>query len=99
LSGQRLKEDQEMLAGVRIIAIVLIFLTIVYICLSFYIRSVQRQKFQTAWELQGRPGTCETYIRQELDKQEKAVRCKLIFGVYVIPLTFIAALIYFTNFA
>ena len=88
-----------MLGAIRIIVIVLVVLTVVYVCLSLYIRSLRQKKLQMEWEQQHKVDDCEHYVRSELDKGESAIRRKLLFFVYFIPLCVIIAFIYFTNFA
>ena len=87
-----------MIAGVRLLFILLVVLTIIYVCLSLYSRSVRRGKLEARWAEEGMPGDRETYVRQGLEEYDGSVRRKLLLGVYVVPLTLIAVLIYVTNF-
>ncbi|MCE8005578.1 hypothetical protein [Aestuariivita sp.] len=87
-----------MIAGARLLFIVLVVLTIVYACLSLYSRSVRKGKLEERWAQEGMPGDRETFVREGLEEYDGSIRRKLILGVYIIPLTLIAVLIYVTNF-
>ncbi|MCY4304798.1 MAG: hypothetical protein OXC62_08505 [Aestuariivita sp.] len=87
------------LGAIRIIVIVLVVLTVVYVCLSLYIHSLRRQKLEAEWEQQVKAEDCESYVQSELEKGKSAIRRKLLFFVYVIPLSAIIIFIYLTNFA
>ena len=87
-----------MIAGARLLFIILVVLTIVYVCLSLYSRSVRRGKLEERWAQEGMPGDRETFVREGLEEYDGSIRRKLILGVYIVPLTLIAVLIYVTNF-
>lgn len=87
-----------MLGAARLLFILFLVLTIVYVSLSFYSRSVRRRKLEDQYHHDGMPGDKETFIREGLEEYDGSVRRKLIWGVYVIPLTGIAILIYVTNY-
>ena len=87
-----------MVAFARLFVIGFIVLTVVYICLSLYSRSVRRGKLKTWWEEEGRPGELDYYVEKGLQEYDGSLRRKLILGVYIIPLCIVTALIYFTNF-
>lgn len=88
-----------MAALARMLFIAFIVLTIIYICLSFYSRSVRRSKLETEWDEVGGPGDRDSFVRAGLQDYDGSLRRKLILGVYVIPSIAIGLLIYFTNFA
>ncbi|MEM7076396.1 MAG: hypothetical protein AAGA28_13730 [Pseudomonadota bacterium] len=87
-----------MAALARLLIIGFVVLTVIFFCLSYYSRSVRRGKLETWWEEEGRPGDREAYIRKGLEQYEGSLRRKLIWGVYVIPLSAIALTVYLTNF-
>jgi len=87
-----------MFALARLMVIGFVALTIVYICLSLYSRSVRKGKLKEWWEEEGRPGELDAYIDKGLDEYDSSLRRKLILGVYVIPFTAMCIIIYFTNF-
>ncbi|MFY9212711.1 MAG: hypothetical protein WAO69_16475 [Aestuariivita sp.] len=87
-----------MLGAARLMVTLFVALTIVYVCLSFYSRSVRRTKLEERWHQEGIGGDKETFIREGLEEYDGSIRRKLILGVYVVPLVVIALLIYVTNF-
>lgn len=88
-----------MFALVRLLAIAFVILTVVYIVLSLWSRSVRRGKLREWWVEEGRPGDLETYTENGLKDYDSSLRRKLILGVYVIPFTAVGIIIYLTNFA
>ncbi len=87
-----------MAALAKLVVIGFIVLTIIYVCLSLYSRSVRKGKLEEWWEEEGRPGDREAYIEAGLKDYEGSLRRKLIWGVYIVPFAVIGAVIYFTNF-
>ncbi|MDM8165040.1 hypothetical protein [Roseovarius sp.] len=87
-----------MAALAKLVVIGFIVLTVIYLCLSLYSRSVRKGKLAEWWEEEGRPGDREAYIDAGLKEYEGSLRRKLIWGVYIVPVVVISAVIYFTNF-
>lgn len=87
-----------MFAFLRLAAIGFIVLTVIYVCLSFYSRAVRRGKLEAEWEEHGMTVDKEIYVDEGLKSYDSSLRRKLILGVYVIPITLVTLLIYFTNF-
>ncbi|KZY29611.1 hypothetical protein A3731_26280 [Roseovarius sp. HI0049] len=87
-----------MAALAKLVVIGFIVLTVIYLCLSLYSRSVRKGKLAEWWEDEGRPGDREAYIEAGLKEYEGSLRRKLIWGVYIVPVVVISAVIYFTNF-
>ena len=88
-----------MIAMIRLLFILLVVLTVVYVGLSFYSRRVRRAKLAARWdEKDVLTVDRETFIQRGLQKYDNSFRRKLILGVYIIPLTAIAVLVYVTNF-
>lgn len=82
----------------RLMVIGFIVLTVIYVGLSFYSRSVRRGKLEEWWEEEGKPGDLETYIDKGLEEYDGSLRRKLILGVYIIPITVVTIVVYLTNF-
>lgn len=87
-----------MAALARLLIIGFIVCTILYVVLSLYSRSMRKGKLREWWEEEGRPGDLDTYIEKGLEEYDGSLRRKLILGVYVVPFSIVAAIIYFTNF-
>ncbi|MEB8387081.1 hypothetical protein OO012_07575 [Rhodobacteraceae bacterium KMM 6894] len=87
-----------MLALARLILIGGVFLTLLYVALSFWSRSVRAGKLRREWEDTGRPGDRDAYVEAGLRDYDGSLRRKLILGVYVIPITVVGVIIFLTNF-
>ncbi|MEM9850585.1 MAG: hypothetical protein AAF761_01160 [Pseudomonadota bacterium] len=87
-----------MFAWARLLLIMLVAMTIVYWCLSWYSRSVRREKLEIEFDTGQIEGDREAYIRAGLDTYESSLRARLIWGVYIIPFVLIGVMIYVTNF-
>jgi hypothetical protein len=88
-----------MTALLRLLIFGLIFLTIVYVALSWYFRAEHRRRMERDWEEAGRPGTREAYVAAGMEQYEQSLRRKLIWLVYVVPVTAVLVIIYVTNIA
>lgn len=82
----------------RLLFFGLIFLTILYFALSWYFRSERRRRMERDWEEAGRPGNREAYIEAGMKQYEQSLRRKLVWLVYVVPLTTIVVIVYVTNY-
>ena len=87
-----------MLAFARLMIFGFIFLTIVYICIVFYSRSVRKSKLADEWDAEIKEGDREAFIEEGLEDYDGSLRRKLIFGVFVVPYLVIGVLVYLVNF-
>lgn len=88
-----------MFAFARLMVVGFLVLTVIYICLSLYSRSVRRDKLEAQWKESPVEGQDrESYVRQGLEDYDGSLRRKLILGVYVIPICVVSFIIYATNF-
>ena len=87
-----------MVALARLMVIGFVVLTVIYVSLSLYSRSVRRSKLKTWWEEEGRPGDLDAYVEKGLAEYDGSLRRKLILGVYVVPICVVTLIIYLTNF-
>ncbi|RBI73532.1 hypothetical protein DQW77_09040 [Roseovarius sp. TE539] len=87
-----------MLALARLVVIGFVVLSVLYVVLSLWSRSVRRRKLLRQWEEAGRPGDRERFVEEGLAEYDDSIRRKLILGVYVVPVCIVVAIIYFTNF-
>ena len=88
-----------MLVMLRFLLPLLVVLTVIYIAVSIYSRSVRRRKLAERWDSKDvLTVDRDTFIRRGLERYDRSLRRKLILGVYIVPLTVIAILIYVTNF-
>jgi len=82
----------------RLLVIGFLVLSVVYICLSLYSRSVRRDKLEREWDEEIQQGDRETFVEAGLREYDGSLRRKLVLGVYIVPLTVISVIIYLTNF-
>lgn len=87
-----------MLALARLALIGFIVLTVIYVVLSIWSRRVRRGKLNAEWEEEGMSGDREAFIDEGLEDYDQSLRRKLILGVYIIPVTVVAVIIYIVNF-
>jgi hypothetical protein len=82
----------------RLLALGLVGLTVLYVIVSIYSRSVRREKLEKRWEEEGRPGDREAYVAEGLARYDGSFRRKLILAIYVVPLLATGVTIYVMNF-
>ncbi|NCQ24578.1 MAG: hypothetical protein COW54_11365 [Rhodobacteraceae bacterium CG17_big_fil_post_rev_8_21_14_2_50_63_15] len=87
-----------MLALMRLVIFGLILLTAVYLGVSWYSRRSRRRKMEADWEATGRPGDRDAYIGEGMAQYEASLRRRLIWLVYIVPVSVIAVIIFMTNF-
>lgn len=83
---------------VRLVVFGFVILTVLYVCITYYSRSVRREKLENRWEDSPVEGmTRDDYIAKGMAKYESGLRKKLIVLVYIIPPIIIVTIIYFIN--
>jgi hypothetical protein len=92
------KQGHAMVALMRLLIFGLIALTVIYLAISWYSRSARRRKMERDWEEAGRPGDRTTYIEAGMVQYERSLRKRLIWLVYIVPVTAVVVIIYLTNF-
>ncbi len=87
-----------MFALARLLMILLVVLSVIYVSLSLYSRAMRRDKLEREWDEEIGTGDREDFIRKGLVEYDGSLRRKLILGVYVVPIILIGTIIYFTNY-
>jgi hypothetical protein len=87
-----------MLALARLLVIGFVVLTVIYVSLSLYSRSVRRAKLEREWDEEIRTGDRDAFIEDGMRDYDGSLRKKLILGVYIVPVTLVIVIIYLTNF-
>ena len=87
-----------MFALLRLLFVLLIVQTVVYVLFSLYSRAVRKSKLKRHWTQKNLTVDRDTYVRRGLKKYDGSIRRKLILLVYIIPLGAIALLVYVMNF-
>ncbi|MDD9719885.1 hypothetical protein PVW51_04240 [Sulfitobacter sp. PR48] len=88
-----------MFALARLLVIGFVVLTIIYVCLSFYSRSVRRSKLRKKWYEGKQLVDRDTFVQRGLERYDGSIRRKLILGVYIVPVVVVGVVIYLTNFS
>ena len=83
----------------RLVVILLIALTVIYWCLVFWFRAGEKARLEQEWAREQPPLPEETFVENGLREYRGSLRRKLLWGVYVIPITLICGLVYYVNFA
>ncbi|MCP5071989.1 MAG: hypothetical protein GY947_01675 [Rhodobacteraceae bacterium] len=87
-----------MFGWVRLGVIGLVALSVIYVCLSWYSKSIRREKLEQEFDAGGIDGERDTFIAEGLKQYDGSLRKKLIWGVYIIPMIAVLIVIYVTNF-
>jgi Mg2+/citrate symporter len=87
-----------MVALMRLLIFGLIVLTGIYLGLLWYLRARRRDRMAQDWQEAGRPGDRDAYIAEGMAQYERSLRRKLLWLVYILPVTAIGLLIWLTNF-
>ena len=86
-----------MFGFIRLFVILFVVLTVIYVSLSFYSRSVRKSKLKKKWHEGKQLVDRDTFVQRGLERYDGSIRRKLILLVYVVPLVAIGAIIYLTN--
>lgn len=78
-----------MFGFLRVVVLGFIALSVVYVLVSIYSRSVRREKLEKEWDSEhsGADDTAarETFVDRGMEDYDRSIRPKLILLVYVIP--------------
>lgn len=88
-----------MIGFLRLAIFGFIGLTIIYVLVSIYSRSVRREKLEKAWDADQGPGDRDAYIEAGMAAYRNSLRRRLIWLVYIIPTAVVLGLLYVLNFA
>jgi len=89
------------MAFVKLVVFGFLALSVVYLCISLYSRSVRREKLEDEWD-ETRPNVTtddarETFIAEGMELYENGMRRKLILLVFVVPPIVVMTIIFFVN--
>jgi hypothetical protein len=91
-----------MFALIRLTVLGFIGLSVVYLLVSIYSRSVRREKLEKDWDANPPEGMGDAdrraFIEDGMRAYETGLRKKLIWLVYVIPMIILMVTIYLVNF-
>lgn len=91
-----------MIGFLRLAVIGFVNMTIAYVMVLVYSRSVRREKLEKEWDANPPEGADdaarEAYIEKGMAEYETGLKRKLIWLVYVLPITIALVLLYLNNF-
>ena len=91
-----------MIGLLRAAVLAFVLLSVVYVIVSIYSRSVRREKLEKDWDsdpekLGAESSERDTYIKAGLNAYRHSLRRKLIVLVYIIPMAVVLATAYAVN--
>ena len=87
-----------MIGFLRLMFFGLVGLSVIYLSLSVYSRSVRREKLEKAYDAEPVDGmTRREYVERGMLEYKNSLRPKLLLLVYVIPITGFGLVVYLTN--
>ncbi len=88
-----------MLGLLRLMAMLLVALTIVYWALILFFGAGERARLAAEWERDRPPLPRHTYVRNGIREYRRGLRRRLLWWVYLVPIAAVCLLIYLLNFA
>jgi len=83
---------------IKLVVFGFILLSVVYLSLAVYSRSVRREKLEDAWDAEQPDGiTRADFVTKGVNDYNTGLRPKLLLLVYVVPAIFVAVVVYLTN--
>ncbi len=86
---------------VRLVVFGFLALSVIYLCVSLYSRSIRREKLEEEWEAtvpaDATPGMRANFVASGIAVYESGLRKKLILLIFVIPPLVVGSIIYFIN--
>ena len=83
---------------IRLAFVAFVLLTVIYLLVSVYSRSVRREKLEKRFDAGGVEGDRIAYIEAGMAQYRKGLRRRLILLVYVVPVISTAVTIYVVNY-
>lgn len=83
---------------IRLAVIGFILLTVVYLLVSVYSRSVRREKLEKRFDAGGVEGDRNAYIEAGMEQYRGGLRQRLIILVYIVPIITTVVTVYFVNY-
>ncbi|MGL4320147.1 MAG: hypothetical protein ACRCS3_04725 [Paracoccaceae bacterium] len=81
----------------RLVIFGFLVLSVVYLLVSIYARSVHREALEKEFDAGGIDGSREAFIDQGMASYKDSLRRKLLLLVYIVPMAVVGLTIYFVN--
>lgn len=83
---------------IRLVVFGFLALSVVYLSLAWYSRSVRREKLEKEYDAAPVEGTTrDAYVADGIAAYNKGIRPKLLLLVYVVPAVVVSVMVYVTN--
>lgn len=83
---------------IRLVVFGFLALSVVYLSLSWYSRSVRREKLEKEYDAAPVEGmTRQAYVTRGIEAYNNGIRPKLLLLVYVVPTVIVSVIVYMTN--
>lgn len=76
----------------------LLGLSVLYVALSIYLRSLERERLEKEWDAGGIAGDRDDHIQRGLASHRHSLRRRLLWLVYIVPIAVVTALVWILNF-
>jgi hypothetical protein len=86
------------IGALRLAFIGFVAMTVAYLLIWIYSRSVRREELEKEWDVGGIDTDRETYIADGMKAYEHTLRRRLIGLVYIVPTVIVLVIIYILNF-
>lgn len=88
------------MAFIRLIVFGFVILSVIYLAVSWYMRSTTREELEERWDEENPGGdraAREAHVRKGMAEYQAGIRPKLVLLVYIIPTIAIALILFFIN--
>lgn len=76
----------------------LLFLSVVYVFVAIYSRSIRREKLEDEWDEDIKDGDRDAFVEEGLKDYEGSLRKKLILMVFIVPICAVSVLFFVVNY-
>lgn len=87
-----------MIGIIRAAVLGFIVLSVAYVLIAIYSRSVRREKLEKKFDAGGIEGERDAYIESGMQAYEKGLKHRLLWLVYIIPTVVVAAIVYYIDY-
>ena len=87
-----------MIGILRLVVFGFIALSVVYLLVTIYARSVRREALEKQFDAGGIEGARDAFITTGMDAYRHSLRRKLLLLVYLVPMAVVAVTIYLVNY-
>lgn len=87
-----------MMGIIRSAVIGIVLLTVVYLIVAMYSRSVRREKLENKFDAGDVQGDRDAYITDGMQAYEKGLKRRLIWLVYIVPAVIVITTVYLVNY-